>query len=297
MGVAPGRYQVIAYNSKNCPAASEYFEIINPPFPVIDMEDRIVGCEVGVGLDIRDYIPNYDPSVYDYQLESPLGIYLENKEMADVQISGNYFLRVKHKDLPCWSPTVPFELIINTIPLIPNFDYGVDGTGVKSEEEGGIFIDDPIRFQDLSSGNAVSWEWDFGDGARSTLQHPIHTFGKMGVFQVQLAITNDLGCKKSITIELPLTLSYRVMIPTGFTPTLSDNNFFRPKTKGIVAMEMYIFNLWGNLVFKSDGMDTLGWDGKINGELAPAGNYAYRIKMRTVDGETIEEGGRLTLIR
>ncbi|PSL01759.1 gliding motility-associated-like protein [Cecembia rubra] len=297
MGVAPGRYQVIAYNSKNCPAASAYFEIINPPFPVIEIEDRIVGCELGVGLDIRDYIPNYDPSIYDYELESPLGIFFGNEEMSDVQISGKYLLRVKHKDLECWSSAIPFELIISTIPLIPDFDYGVDSTGVKSEEEGGIFIDDPIRFEDLSKGNAVSWEWDFGDGAKSTEQNPVHTFGRKGVFQVKLTIANSLGCTESIIIELPLKLSYRVMIPTGFTPTLQENNFFRPKTKGIIAMEIYIFNLWGNLVFKSEGVSTLGWDGKINGELAPAGNYAYRIKMSSIEGEVIEESGRLTLIR
>jgi gliding motility-associated-like protein len=98
-------------------------------------------------------------------------------------------------------------------------------------------------------------------------------------------------------MDVPLTLSYRVMIPTGFTPTLEDNRFFRPKTKGIVKMEMVIFNLWGNMVFRSNTLDTDGWDGKINGELAPAGNYVFRVNMVSIDGETIEDSGSFSLIR
>lgn len=293
----PGVYQVIAYNAKNCPAKSDLFEIIVPPIPAVEIENPVVGCTVGMTLDIRDFIADYDPERYDYQLQTPMGLFLENEGMSLIGISGNYLLRIKHKDLGCWSDPIPFEVKIITEPLVPKFDYEADGTGIKTEEEGGIFIDDPIRFIDLSTGGAVSWLWDFGDGNTSTLASPVHVFGKKGDFQVRLTVTNELGCSESFVMEVPLTLSYRIMFPTGFTPTLGENRFFRPKVKGIVSMEIMIFNMWGNMVFRTDVLDTDGWDGKINGEPAPAGNYAYRVNLVSVDGEIIEKSGSLSLIR
>ena len=62
-------------------------------------------------------------------------------------------------------------------------------------------------------------------------------------------------------------------------------------------MEIMIFNMWGNMVYRTDVLDTDGWDGKINGEPAPAGNYAYRVNLVSVDGEIIEKSGSLSLIR
>ena len=87
------------------------------------------------------------------------------------------------------------------------------------------------------------------------------------------------------------------MFPTGFTPTLAENQFFRPKTKGIVKMEMLIFNLWGNMLFRTEDLSTDGWDGRVNGELMPSGNYVYRIRMESIDGDRIEESGKFLLIR
>lgn len=292
-----GTYKVIAYNAKSCPTISDEFLLINPDFPSLELTAPVIGCKPGIALDMRDFILGYDESLFDYQVETPLGDALVNEMMSEVFLSGIYFLSVKHNDLDCWSDPVEVEVQIVAEALIPDFDYEVDGTGIKTEEEGGIFIDDPIRFTDFTQGVAVEWEWDFGDGNSSIERNPVHVFGKKGVFPVRLTVTNELGCKESIIIEVPLTLSYRVMFPTGFTPDLSDNNYFRPKTKGIVEMEIQIFNLWGNMVFESRDMDTEGWDGKINGEAAPSGNYVYRIKMKSVDGEILDESGRLTLIR
>uniref|UniRef100_UPI0025C200E5 PKD domain-containing protein n=1 Tax=Cecembia sp. TaxID=1898110 RepID=UPI0025C200E5 len=293
----PGNYKVIAFNAKSCPTISEEFLLINPDFPSLDLTAPVIGCEPGIALDLRDFIVAYDESLFDYQLETPLGDLLVNEMMSEVFLSGTYRLSVKHKDLECWSDPEEVEVNIVRETLTPNFDYEVDGTGIKTEEEGGIFIDDPIRFKDFTQGGAVAWEWDFGDGTTSTESNPVHVFGKKGIFPVQLTVINALGCRESISIEVPLTLSYRVMFPTGFTPDLSNNNYFRPKTKGIVAMEIQVFNLWGNMVFESRELDTVGWDGKIKGEAAPSGNYVYRVKMKSIDGEVLDESGRLTLIR
>jgi len=43
-----------------------------------------------------------------------------------------------------------------------------------------------VTFTDTSSGPVTVWQWDFGDGAMSTLQHPTHTYTTTGVYTVAL---------------------------------------------------------------------------------------------------------------
>jgi len=60
-----------------------------------------------------------------------------------------------------------------------------------------------ISFKDLSTGNPVSWLWDFGDGTTSTLQNPTHTFFSSGsgtqTFTVNLAVVAYGGCSTNDT--------------------------------------------------------------------------------------------------
>lgn len=55
-----------------------------------------------------------------------------------------------------------------------------------------------VNFQDLSTGGAVGWLWDFGDGGTSTAQNPAHTYTTYGIFTVTLIATNSFGCTDTI---------------------------------------------------------------------------------------------------
>ncbi len=57
-----------------------------------------------------------------------------------------------------------------------------------------------VNFQDLSTGGAVSWAWDFGDGNTSTAQNPTHTYTATGSYTVTLTVTSGSGCTNTITI-------------------------------------------------------------------------------------------------
>ena len=53
-----------------------------------------------------------------------------------------------------------------------------------------------ISFTDDSSdsdGNVVNWNWDFGDGATSTLQNPTYSYATNGYYTVSLSIEDDDG--------------------------------------------------------------------------------------------------------
>jgi len=49
-----------------------------------------------------------------------------------------------------------------------------------------------VQFNDNSE-NAVSFNWDFGDGATSTEKDPIHTYVTAGIYTVKLTATNAAG--------------------------------------------------------------------------------------------------------
>jgi uncharacterized membrane protein len=50
-----------------------------------------------------------------------------------------------------------------------------------------------VAFKDLSSGKITSWAWDFGDGASSSEQNPVHAYGKPGNYVVILDVAGPDG--------------------------------------------------------------------------------------------------------
>ena len=62
-----------------------------------------------------------------------------------------------------------------------------------------------FHFYDMSTPNSgshiVAWAWDFGDIGNTTsiLQNPTHQFSAPGEYEVELVITNEIGCVDTIT--------------------------------------------------------------------------------------------------
>jgi gliding motility-associated-like protein len=293
----PGSYQVWGYNEQGCPSKSSSLVVEQPPFPELELLKPVVACFQEERINLREYILDIDETQYDYRVKKPDGAFLVNEEMDTVYIDGNYELSVKFKDMECWSDPLTFRIRVVNIPVEASFDYGINGSDRKSDEEGGVLIDDPIWFTDASTGRPIAWKWDFGDGKTSMQKNPIHVFGEKGDFLVSLTASNEAGCESVATMYVTINRSYRVMFPTGFTPTSEQNTHFRPKTKGIVSMELLVFNGWGELLFQSEDVNTLGWDGTVNGSDAPPGSYVFRVNMEARDGEAVVKSGKFLLVR
>jgi PKD repeat protein len=56
-----------------------------------------------------------------------------------------------------------------------------------------------ISFTDTSSGDGLTYLWNFGDGGTSTLRNPNHTF-QAGVWEVTLSVTNVNGVDQSSAV-------------------------------------------------------------------------------------------------
>jgi len=50
-----------------------------------------------------------------------------------------------------------------------------------------------VAFTDTSTGIPAKWIWDFGDGAKSFHQNPIHKYSKAGMYTVNLTVKNAKG--------------------------------------------------------------------------------------------------------
>tara|TARA_R110000850_G_scaffold276949_1_gene421068 strand:+ start:397 stop:2811 length:2415 start_codon:yes stop_codon:yes gene_type:complete len=291
-----GEYLVKAYNRKNCPAISNSILVSFPEFPDFDFISPVVGCTPGQSVDVTSSISNYDLLTYDYKLTGGGQTYL-NDEMNAVSIAGEYEIQIKHVDLDCYSSPESLQIVILEEELLSDFEFEILGTGVKGEEDGGFFPDDVFQFSDLSAEDAVSWNWNFGDGSISTEQNPTHIYGKKGDFDVMLTITNEWGCESSEVRTVSIIRSYRLMFPTGFTPLKNENQFFVPKSKGLVSGQLLIFNTWGNLIFETEDINTAGWDGKLDEKLLDAGFFVYRYNGVATDGEKVTKAGKFKLIR
>ncbi|AKB29105.1 cell surface protein [Methanosarcina siciliae T4/M] len=91
-----------------------------------------------------------------------------------------------------------------------------------------------VQFSDESTGSPTSWFWDFGDGANSTEQSPIHTYTSAETYTVNLTVENAAGSdfeSKSDYIE--------VSEASGSTVTL----YFDPESSSVAENESTEINI------------------------------------------------------
>ncbi len=87
--------------------------------------------------------------------------------------------------------SIKFAKYIHVNPPIANFYISFDCNNKLNKQ-----------FTDLSIG-ADEWHWDFGDGATSTLQNPVHTYAGPGVYPVLLWVKNNTtGCEHTKAFSL-----------------------------------------------------------------------------------------------
>ena len=72
-----------------------------------------------------------------------------------------------------------------------------------------------------SSGNIISWFWNFDDGSYSTDQNPLHTFSSVGGYNICLNIITDDGCSAFYCDSLIIVDSIPVNCDAGFNYVLN----------------------------------------------------------------------------
>lgn len=118
-------------------------------------------------------------------------------------LAGDWRLRVVDSaagaagTLEGWS----LRAMVRGLPPPPVASFAVDVSGLAA-----TFHDTSTDPQACGgNGELVSWSWSFGDGATSTVRHPVHTYAAPGIYDVTLAVTNGS--------DVPAQSTQRVVVP------------------------------------------------------------------------------------
>jgi gliding motility-associated-like protein len=158
----------------------------------------------------------------------------------------------------------------------------------------------PMSFTDLSTGNIVSWQWDFGDNSPSGNTHipnPTHTYHNDGSYTVTLIVTDANGCTDTISVIIevvdPACNGKRcIIVPNVFTPNGDGNNDFLV-FKHLEKYDNYlsVYNRWGTLIYEQDNYKNQ-WDG---GEISE-GSYFFILDV-IIDNKTETYKGVVNVLR
>jgi gliding motility-associated-like protein len=160
-----------------------------------------------------------------------------------------------------------------------------------------------LSFSNISIGNVVAWNWDFGDGTSSSQKDPPpHLYpdtwaGKN--YTVTLVVENDKGCYDSSSENITKLQSCYITVPNAFTPNGDGNNDFLYPLNAYMAtdLEFRVYNRFGQMVFETKEW-THKWDGTIGGKPQGSGTFVWTLQYTdSSSGKRFSTRGTSVLIR
>jgi gliding motility-associated-like protein len=172
-----------------------------------------------------------------------------------VTTSGNYFVSVTDINGCENADTVS----ITVFPL-PVFSLGVDLD---------ICPGDNLEIFPSGISGPVSYLWNDQSTDASLIIYDA------GVFY--LTVTDGNICDYTDTVHVNIVCPPTIYVPNAFTPNLDEiNPIFRAYGTNVKEFQMDIYDRWGRLIYTINELNE-GWDGTLNGNLAPIGQYVYKI--------------------
>ncbi len=275
----PGIYDVVyTYIENGCnytdTATLEVLEL-----PVIDLEDTIKICDGEV------WIPNASGA----ETYSWSGGF-QNGDTVQGIIGEEVFYVIGTSVDGC---TAMDSIVVITNPS-PNVAFTADPLiGMPPME---------VIFENLSNG-ADNYNWDFDDGLDVQNNDSIvgHTYDNVGVYQIILTGTTDLGCSDTAMLNIEVVFpEMKYQFPNVFTPNGdNENDYFKLiNPENIANIDIIVLNRWGNLVFESNKVN-FNWNGKVKNSGADCddGVYFYKATLTDLSGEEVLEHGFVHLVR
>lgn len=285
--LSAGSYTVFVTDSNGC-VTSETYELQEQlPLTISVTYTEEVTCgtrglKTTFFVDVAGGFPPYNISWSGGNVE-------QNGSIMVTSTPGEYVVLVSDSE----TCTATSTEVVNPSPLEVDFDFVSASFSAYSSN----LVNYAIQFSPVTVGEVIANEWNFGDGESSQEQRPSYTFTADGVYPVRLTITDIHGCQISQVYDITIEEVF-ILTPNGFTPNGNGiNDYFFPSFNYITELELWIFNKWGEAIYHSTDRNGPGWDGTYRGELAPAGNYVYKLRYTTPDGRVKEETNVFVLIR
>ncbi|HEY3369627.1 MAG TPA: PKD domain-containing protein [Prolixibacteraceae bacterium] len=143
--------------------------------------------------------------------------------------------------------------------------------------------------------HGVRYLWEFGDGATSEVENPVHHYNQVGDYKVVLQVTSDSGCIDTTSSSVRI-IPFKVNTPNAFRPDseIPVNRIFLPITEGMDPQNynLKVFNRVGSIVFETSNPET-GWDGNSEGP----GIFVWIVKFKDIQGYNHLQKGTVMLVR
>ena len=202
----------------------------------------------------------------------------------------------------CVQPNLPVnyhgDLLYSDVPgdtVNYSSAYGCDSVEIYHLK---VWYNDTLRFDTIVCDTLLPFLWR---GVRFTHDSVVthrHT-NCHGADSIVVLTFNTVHCPRPVVPPVPREDTTLLWIPNVFTPGRSDNNVFKIFSNDIVGATVKIFDRWGGLITKFDGL-TQSWDGTTDsGHPCPQGAYVYKIDYRTRFASTEQHTatGTVTLLR
>jgi gliding motility-associated-like protein len=105
------------------------------------------------------------------------------------------------------------------------------------------------------------------------------------------------GSSTAVTAKAVNPSGNQIYVANAFTPNGDGkNDVVYVHSETIKSMKFYIYDQWGELLYKSDSQQN-GWDGTYKGKKEPVGVYVYYVEAVLTDGQQITKKGTITLLK
>ncbi|RYY40061.1 MAG: T9SS type B sorting domain-containing protein [Chitinophagaceae bacterium] len=161
---------------------------------------------------------------------------------------------------------------------------------------------EPVPFTNTSVGRRLRYDWDFGNGSRSTAENPRPVYAtpsREARYTVTLMVTDSFNCISTVSRRIVIYPSCQIDVPNAFTPNNDGRNdrFHVLNAVKAVDFEFMVYNRWGQVVFQSRNWKE-SWDGRIKGIEQNTGTYVWFCRYIDRDtGAPVLRKGTVVLIR
>lgn len=159
-------------------------------------------------------------------------------------------------------------------------------------------LDPVITINNLSQG-VETYYWNLGDTISTAINPGPLTYSDTGTYQLMLIATTQYDCKDTSYQTVIIEPNFTFFVPNAFSPNDDGiNDTFSGKGIFINTFEMFIFDRWGSLIYKTDDVNK-PWDGKANNgqDMAQMDVYVYSINVTDLKSTKYNFKGTVTLVR
>ena len=275
--LAAGNYTVTVTDNNGCQTSS-MITIIEPDPIVIDLEPTHLLCYDEHTGSIEATVSGGTPD-YQYNWSN----FLHNEDIEQLG-AGTYTLSVTDSRGCTHSESTT---LTQPSPIVVDI---INGSSLE------IFAGDSIYLSSAVSGGSGNYTYNWVPPQNvscsvcpSTYVSPSFT----GYYD--LYVTDSNGCVAEASTHFEIINTF--YIPNAFTPDNDGiNDYFKIEAAKVQEFKMFIFDRWGEVVFKSENIDD-AWDGTYGNFDAKSDVYVYKINVKFIDKKQENIIGHVTLIR